>query len=165
MSEKSIIVAHDKDRAIGKNGEMPWQGKLPAELQHFKERTLRAAVIMGRVTCDSLTRPLVNRQNIVLSRQTDYERSGFEVTASLEEAFDVADANRDIFIIGGEQIYERALPLVNNLVITKIQHRFDGDRFFPEINQDEWELTNVSIQPADERNKYSYEVHDYTRAQ
>src|SRR5688572_27181318 len=98
----SMIVAYSKNRVIGSNGKLPWEGKMPADMRYFRAMTLGKTVIMGRTTFESIGRALPKRQNIVLSR-TPFEAPGITVVDSLEDAY--ALATSEIMVIGGGQVY------------------------------------------------------------
>lgn len=132
----SLIVAHDENRVIGFENKMPWH--LPGDLKYFKEQTMGKPVIMGRKTFESIGKPLPGRRNIVISRNLAYQHEGIEVVTSLEEALSLVHGVPEVMIIGGEQIFRMALPLADRLYITKIEHSFEGDTYFPAYD-DEWQ--------------------------
>lgn len=132
----SLIVAHDENRVIGFENKMPWH--LPGDLKYFKEQTMGKPVIMGRKTFESIGKPLPGRRNIVISRNPAYQHEGIEVVTSLEEALSLVHGVPEVMIIGGEQIFRMALPLADRLYITKIEHSFEGDTYFPAYD-DEWQ--------------------------
>ncbi len=161
---KSIVVAYDHERTIGRDNQLPWAGQLPADMRRFKELTVDTSVIMGRRTFESLPenfRPLPNRQNIVLSlSQTAF--AGALTANSLEDAFTQAD--KEIMVIGGAQIYAQALPLVDRVFATEIDApKTDGDAFFPELPEAEWEQAERHAFFPDERNKFAYSFVTYLR--
>ncbi|MEK4137182.1 type 3 dihydrofolate reductase [Kurthia sp. FSL E2-0154] len=125
----SLIVAHDNNRVIGLNNEMPWH--LPGDLAYFKEKTMGKPIIMGRNTFESIGRPLPGRRNIIITRNKAYEAAGAEIVHSLEEALELTKDAEEQMVIGGEQIFKEALPLADRLYITKIDYSFEGDTFFP----------------------------------
>jgi len=161
---KSIVVAYDKNRIIGRNGELPWAGSLPADMKHFREVTEGGTVIMGRKTYDSLPdrmRPLPNRQNIVLS-MGQVAGEGFQVAQSLEDAYSLANSDV-ISIIGGGQIYELAFPTVDQILATEIDTNVnDGDVRFPHLSL-EWHESERQDFESDDRNKYGYSFVTYLR--
>ena len=161
---KRLIVAHDRIGTIGKEGELPWAGKLPADMAHFKAQTLGASVIMGRVTYESLPesfRPLPNRQNIILSMGNQAFQGALTVH-SLEEAF--AQAENEPAIIGGAQIYNLALPQVDRIIATEIDTVVEGgDAFFPTPPEDEWSVTDRQDFQAEGRNRFDYSFVTYDR--
>lgn len=126
----SLIVAHDKNRVIGLNNDMPWH--LPGDLAYFKRITMGKPIIMGRNTFESIGKPLPGRKNIIITRNLNYEVPGSIVVHSLEEALKVAETeHEEIMIIGGQQIFTEALPLADRLYVTRIDQEFEGDTFFP----------------------------------
>lgn len=139
----SIVVAHDMKLGIGKNGDLAW--KLPKDMKYFSELTQKTngappTVIMGRKTYQSIPkkfRPLPNRSNIIISRQTDLQISGVEVAHSLQEALELANTNAPIFVIGGGQIYKEAIKHTSctKLFITIVHIDAKCDTFFPAYNQ------------------------------
>lgn len=161
---RSIVVAYDYDRTIGREGALPWQGMLPADMQHFKELTEGTSVIMGRKTYESLPerfRPLPNRQNIVVSL-SQKAIEGVIVANSLGDAFSQAD--HDIMVIGGAEVYRQALPLVNRVYATEILARTEhGDAFFPELTPDEWQCDAYEAHKPDEVNHFAYSFATYLR--
>ena len=132
----AIVVAYDEDRGIGAHGDLPWGRSLPGDLAHFKRLTDGGSVIMGRKTFESIgSRPLPNRQNIVLSR-SPIAIDGVLYAKSLEEAINMAQD--DIFIIGGQGVFEEALPQVSTIYATEVHHTFsDVDTYFP-VPSDTW---------------------------
>src|SRR3989344_264485 len=131
----SIVVAIGKNRAIGKDGKLPWH--IPEDLKHFKTLTMGHPVILGRKTFDSIIaargEPLPGRTNIVITRDADWQYEGVVVVHSLEEGLAKArqlDAE-EIFVGGGTQVYEQALPFVDRLYLTLIDATPEGDTFFP----------------------------------
>lgn len=161
---KSIVVAYDLDHTIGRNNDLPWAGQIPADMRRFKELTEGTSVIMGRKTFESLPesfRPLPRRQNIVVSL-TKQAFKGAVAAASLDEAF--SKANHEIMVIGGAQIYEQALPLVDRVYATEITtHTEGGDAFFPYISEKDWEVEAFEPHLADEKNKFGYNFLTYLR--
>lgn len=159
---KNIVVAYDKQRAIGKNNDMPWHYRdIPRDMANFRELTKGQTVIMGRKTYETIGTPLVDRRNIVISRKA-LEITGVEVVHSLESAYDLSGEN-DVYIIGGGQIYAEALAAVDRIYATEIDATFPGsDVFFPEIDQS-WSEVDRAHHPADEKNKYNLDFVTYDR--
>jgi dihydrofolate reductase len=159
---KYIIVAYDQNRVIGVRGMLPWQGKMPADMRHFREATSGQAVIMGRKTFESIGRPLPNRQNIVVTHQA-ITIDGVTVVGSLQEAYDVVESGRETYVIGGGQIYQQALMDVDVVLATEIKARFEGgDAFFPQLGS-EWAVTDREDFAADDMNAYDYSFITYTK--
>ncbi len=161
---KYIIVAYDQNRVIGANNQLLWQGSLPADMHHFRDSTSGQVVIMGRKTYESIGRPLPNRQNIVVTHQP-LEIEGVSVVHSLDEAYGVADADKDIYVIGGGQIYRQALDSVDVVQATEIKARFEGgDTYFPNL-PDGWSEIERKHHEADDTNKYAYDFVTFTKPQ
>lgn len=148
----SLIVAMANNRVIGKDNKMPWH--LPADLQYFKKVTLGKTIIMGRKTYDSIGRPLPGRQNVVVTRQDNLQISGCDVVNSLAAALAMAAA--EVVIIGGANLYAQALPLVDRMYVTFIEHDFSGDTFFPRWDHALWKEIEAEHHQADEKNRYPY---------
>jgi dihydrofolate reductase len=159
----SIIVVIGKNNEIGKGNDLLC--RLPADLKHFKEITSGHPVVMGHKTFDSLPKgPLPNRRNMVISRNTGLKIEGAEVCPSLDHALIKLRDEAEVFIIGGAQIYEQALPVADKLYLTKIHAGFpEADAFFPTIHFQEWRETNRDSFPADEKNPYSFTFLEYER--
>ena len=135
--KRRIPVSQKDKKIIGNNGALPWH--LPEDLRRFKELTMGCPVIMGRKTFDSIGRPLPGRQNIIISR-TATNISGCEIARSLDDAIAFAKTQnpREIFIIGGAQIYKLALPIAEKIYLTEINSDTEGDAFFPQFSKKEW---------------------------
>ena len=161
--EISIIVAIGKKNEIGRNNGLLC--RLPADLKRFKELTTGHAIVMGRKTFESLPGgALPNRRNIVLTRDKSLSFDNCFIYSSLSEIVDNEKGNKEIFIIGGGEIYRQALPIVNKLYLTKICAEFDdADTFFPEINYLEWEEVSCEDFKSDEKNPYDYTFLVYRR--
>ncbi|MGB1309879.1 MAG: type 3 dihydrofolate reductase [Leucothrix sp.] len=151
----SMISAMAQNRVIGLDGKMPWH--LPADLAHFKRSTMGCPVIMGRKTFDSIGRPLPGRMNIVLSRSAGLSLSGCEVVATLDNAFELVKGEEEVFIIGGQQLYQQALPLAQRLYLTHIDAQFEGDTYFPDYTQICWSQSLIKAHLADEKNAWPYQ--------
>ena len=149
MQTISIIAAMGKNRELGYQGKMPWH--LPADLAHFKELTSGHAIVMGRKTYESIGRPLPNRRNIIITRQQDYQAEGCEVVGSLEEALNIA-GDREIFIVGGAEIYREAFPIVSKMYLTYVDGEFTADAYFPEWKQEDWQERERAAGVVDENN-------------
>ncbi len=152
----SILVAMDKDGLIGKDNDLPW--RLPNDLKYFKQLTTNHTILMGRKTYESIGRPLPNRINVVLTRNKDFQPEGCQVVHSIEEVQKLfkEESNDELFVIGGSDIFKLLLPYTDRLYITKIDERFEGDTFFPEIDFDSWNLVSKEQGEKDENNPYDY---------
>jgi len=158
----NLIVAIDEKNGIGKNNLLPWH--LPADLKHFKAITTGHPIIMGRKTFDSIGKALPNRRNIVISRQSGLKIPGVEVCHSLEDGIKLLKGENEVFVIGGAQVFEKALPLANILYLTIIHQNFDADVFFPQINLKKWIEEEKILHEPDEKNLYSYSFIKYVKA-
>lgn len=139
----SLIVALSSDRAIGRNGDLPWH--IPEDMARFKSVTMGHPVIMGRKTWESIPRrPLPGRRNMVVSHNPDYIAEGAEVFTSIEDALAACEGCETPFIIGGASIYARTLPYATRLYVTEVDTLVpDADAHFPEISADEWKLSEA----------------------
>lgn len=149
----SLVVAIAENDAIGKDNQMPWH--LPADLKHFKNITTGGTVIMGRKTYESIGKALPNRENIVISRQKDYHLADAKTVNSLEEAIKISEG-KELFIIGGAEIFKLAMSLAHRIYLTRIHQNFEADTFFPTINTDDWAEKDKEAHLPDEKNKYAY---------
>ncbi len=162
----SIIVAISENNIIGKDNSLIWH--LPADMKYFKEKTTGHCVITGRKNYESIPekfRPLPNRTNIVITRQKEYSAPGAIVMGSIEEAIEKSKqmGDKEVFIIGGAEIYKQSLHLVDKLYITKIHHSFEGDAAFPQLDPAIWKETKREDFQADEKNKYDYSFGEYKK--
>lgn len=159
----ALIVAVDEQNAIGKEGGLLCH--LPNDLKHFKNVTSGHTVVMGRRTYESLPKgALPNRTNIVITSDKPEKYPDCIVVRSLEEAIEKAPSEKEIFIIGGGQLYHSSVQSVQKLYLTRIHHQFENaDTFFPEIDFDEWELIEKEEHKADEKHKYDYTFLTYKR--
>ncbi len=162
--KKSIVVAIAENYAIGRNNNLLCY--LPADMRFFRELTTGHTVIMGRKTFESLPNgALPNRKNIVISHTMQAtEGNNFIICSSLEEAYEKCKNEEEVFIIGGAQIYGKALENADFLYITWIHHNFnDADTFFPTIHFNEWKEIARKDNIADEKNRYDYSFVIYER--
>ena len=113
-------------------------------------------VIMGRKTYDSIGRALPGRKNIVLTRSSDLSLAGCEVVCSLDDALKLVGNAAEVFIIGGQQLYQQALPLASRLYLTHIDAKLEGDTFFPEYSPSDWKLVSLEEHASDEKNAWPY---------
>lgn len=159
----TLIAAIGKNNALGKNNDLIWH--LPADLKRFRQLTTGHHMIMGRKTYESIGKPLPNRTTIIVSRNPEYFQEGCLTASSLENAIQIANNEEVICIVGGEQIYRKALEnnLVDALDITLVHDEFDADVFFPEIDLKIWEEISRENFKADEKNKYDYSFIQYKK--
>jgi len=155
----SLIVAYAQNRTIGRENTL--RCNLAGDLAHFKRTTLGHPIIMGRKTWDSLGRPLPGRRNIVISRDASKVANGAEFVSSLDEALNRLAPNEDAYIIGGAQIYQQALPLVDHVVATEVQAIVEGDAFFATLDPTLWKEVSRVSQPPE--NGLAYDIVQYDR--
>lgn len=163
MGTISIIAAIADNRAIGKSQQLLW--RLPNDMKRFKDLTTGHAVVMGRKTFESLPKgALPNRKNVIL---TSLPEAGFVdcfAVESMEEALEICEKEKEIFIIGGAIVYKQAMELADKMYLTYVHHSFeDADTFFPEIDLTEWEETEHQEFSADEKHTYPYTFVTYLR--
>ncbi|RZK50264.1 MAG: dihydrofolate reductase [Pedobacter sp.] len=161
MSTISLVVAIAENYAIGKNNQLLWH--LPADLKHFKTITSGHSIIMGRKTFESIGKPLPNRRNIIISRQTNLEIPGIELVNSLSQALQLTESEHEIFIIGGAMIYEEALPYAQKIYLTRVKASFEADAFFPKLPPEEWDVIDSEYFNADDKNPFGYSIETLVR--
>lgn len=161
----SLIVAMDNDNCIGVDNNLPWH--ISEDLRRFKELTLGKPIIMGRKTFDSIgRRPLPKRPNIIVSRNKTYRPFGAWATTSFEDAVFHAkktastDGVDEIMVIGGAQIYNLAMPLIDRMYITRVDTCVNGDAFFPKFDLGKWKETECIKSKQDD---LSYRFITYDR--
>lgn len=160
----SMIVAAAENNAIGKDNQLLW--KLPNDFKFFKNTTWGLPIIMGRKTYESLGKALPARPNIVITRNKDWKADDAIVTGSLEEALLKAkEANtKEIFIIGGAEVYKQAIDTIaNKIYLTRVHAKLDGDAYFPEMDQDQWQLIANEDFTRDEKHDYDYSFQVWIR--
>lgn len=147
----AMIAALSRNRVIGVGNRLPWY--LPEDLKRFKSLTLGKPLVMGRKTFESIGRPLPGRLNIVITRDRHYHREGIRVCHSLDEALQLADhqamidAAAEIMVMGGGEIYRQALPVADRLQLTEVDVEIEGDAFFPDFLNGEWQEVERSVMP------------------
>lgn len=153
----SLIVAVSSNNAIGKDNQLLWH--LPNDMKFFKMSTWAMPVVMGRKTFESMgSKPLNGRPNIVITRQNNWTAEGVLVVNSLEEAIALAGEKdyKELFVIGGGEIYKAALPIAHKIYLTRVEATLDADTFFPEWDENNWKLVYNDYHPADARHAYPY---------
>lgn len=161
----AMIVAMAKNRVIGVEGKLPWY--LPEDLKFFKRMTQAKPLVMGRKTYASIGKPLPNRLNIVVTRDTNFAAEGVRICHELPAALALADqqatieAAEEIMVMGGGEIYRQALPHAQRLYITEVDIDVDGDAVFPELSMEEWqEVQRVAGNPAEGQPQYDFVVYE-----
>ncbi|MBN2639897.1 MAG: dihydrofolate reductase [Bacteroidales bacterium] len=156
----SIIVALAENNVIGGENQLLWH--ISRDLRRFKELTTGHDIIMGRKTYLSLPfRPLPKRKNIVLSRGYFSDSEGCIVVSSIDEALNVMNPDNENFVIGGGEVYKQFLPLAEKLYLTRVHKHFEGDTFFPEISEKEWQLVEDEVLNDDPQNDFTYSFQLY----
>jgi dihydrofolate reductase len=138
----SIIVAKSKNNIIGDKGKIPWH--IPNDLKRFKELTTNNVVIMGRKTYESLPKeykPLPHRMNIIISKDKNYKATNCLVFDNLKKAIRKSGTNKEIFIIGGGEIYKEGFKYADKIYLTEVDGEFEGDTYFPNIGRS-WKEVN-----------------------
>lgn len=159
----SMIWAMGVNQVIGQDGTMPWH--LPKDMAYFREQTLGKTILMGRKTWESFgSKPLPKRTNIVLTRDESFELESEQgiVIHDIKDAMKYA-SDQELMVIGGAQIYEQMLPQADRLYVTFIDHEFDGDTFFPEVEWEEWRVVSETPGITDPANPYPYRFVIYER--
>jgi dihydrofolate reductase len=141
-----LIAAIAKNRIIGRDNKLPWN--IPEDLRLFKQATMGYPMIMGRKTFESLARPLPGRRHIVLSRNSTYRPSGGEYAATLSDALAMCGDVEKVFVIGGSQIFQQALPIATCMILTMLDREADGDVLFPEFAHEGFVETERKEYPA-----------------
>ena len=132
-----LVFAMSDDRVIGEAGGLPWN--IPEDLKHFKKVTMGHAVVMGRVTYESMGKPLPGRRNIVITRDPSRRYEGAEVATSLEDALRLAyQKDAEPIVLGGAEIFALALPIATKMIVTYVHRDVEGDTRFPEFDLAEW---------------------------
>ena len=157
----SAIVAAAENNTIGKDNQLLWH--LPNDLRFFKRTTTGHTVIMGRKTYESVGKPLPNRRNVIITRQVGYTVEGAEVVHSVAAALESCAGENEVFIVGGAEIYQQALAVVNRIYLTRVHVVLPGDSFFPELEEHRWQLVSADHHPADDRHAYGYTFEIYER--
>ena len=150
----SLIAALSSNRVIGIKNRLPW--RLPADLKRFKKLTWGHHLVIGRKTFESIGRSLPGRRMVVLTRQRDYSRPGILTASSIEEALALAAGDEEVFVGGGEEVYQASLPLAQRLYLTQIHGRFTGDAHFPTFRLEDWRVVEEHQHEPTARNPLPY---------
>ncbi len=159
----SIIVAVAENGVIGDKNTLLWH--ISEDLRNFKRVTSGHPVVMGRKTWESLGRPLPGRENVVVTRQKDLSIEGVRTVHSLEEAYALFPADEEIFVIGGAEIYAKALPDADRFYLTRVHHAYEGDTSFPEWDRKQWRLVSGERFERGEKYPYPFSIEVYERAE
>ena len=158
-----LICAVSKNNVIGNNNKLPWS--ISEDLKRFRELTSENIIVMGRKTYDSIGRPLPKRENLVLSKNKKLKIENAKVFNTPQEILDFyhkREEEKDLFIIGGNYIYELFIEYCDYLLITFVDKEYKGDAYFPKIDWTEWELTNEE-KKSDEQENLTYYFRDYKK--
>jgi dihydrofolate reductase len=158
----TIIAAASENNALGKDNQLVWH--LPDDFKRFKTLTSGHYIIMGRKTFESFPKPLPNRTHIIITRQADYQvPEGCIVVSGLQEAIAICPKNEEAFVIGGGEIYQQSLELVNKIDITRVHTSLEADTFFPAIDTTKWKLVFEEFHPKDEKHDYDFTFLTYVK--
>lgn len=158
----SMILAMDNNKLIGNKNELPWH--LPADLQHFKSVTTGKIIVMGRKTFESIGRPLPNRTNIVITKDTNYNPEGVVIFNTIEDFLEYAsNQENEVIIIGGSELIKQLYSHISTLYITHIKHEFKGDCYVKFIKEKELNLLEKENFYPDEDNPYFYSFLKYSK--
>jgi len=159
----ALVVAMARNRVIGNAGALPWH--LPSDLKRFKSLTLGHHIVMGRKTWESIGRALPGRVSVVVTRDPDYRAPGARVAASLAAALEACRGDSEIFVIGGAELFEAALPRAQRLYLTTLHRDFAGDVSLPEFDLAQWRQVSAETVAAgpDNAPEYTFAVYDRGR--
>ena len=154
MSDPTItlIVAVADNGVIGRDNTLPWH--LPDDLKRFKRLTMGKPIVMGRKTFDSIGKPLPGRQNIVVTRDTNYRRDGVTAVHDADAALRAAGAVPEIMVIGGAEIFRTLLPRAGRVHLTRVHGNIDGDVVWPALDERAWRVVERESHSADERHAW-----------
>ena len=152
----SLVVAVSENGVIGREGALPWH--LPDDSRRFRLLTTGHHVIMGRLTFESIGRPLSGRVNVVLTRSGRFSAEGVRVVGDLAEALAAARSEGDVeaFVIGGTSVYAAALPLADAIHLTRVHADLPGDAYFPDLEANAWVEVQREHHPADARHAHAF---------
>lgn len=166
----ALIVARGANNVIGSRGTLPWH--LNADMKFFKSLTAGCPIIMGRNTWESLPkRPLPKRENIIVSRAGNFLANGARVFTDIKTAHATAESiaasteKKQIFVIGGAELYREAISEVGVMFITEVAASPEGDVFFPKFDPEDWNIEQVMEQSADSVNDHNFVINRYVRKQ
>lgn len=158
----SLIVAATTNNVIGRDGALPWH--ISEDLKRFKRLTIGKPIIMGRLTYESIGKPLPDRRNIVISSQNDLTIDGCEVVPTPEAAIELAGDADEVMVIGGGRIYEQLLPRANRIYLTRVHTTAEGETYFPELDENQWQQIEKEDFPSNDSGipGYSFIILDKT---
>ncbi len=151
----SMIAAMTEDRVIGIKNTLPW--KLPNDMKWFRQNTMGKPIVMGRKTFESFgAKPLPGRTNIIITRDKSYQAEDSIVVYSIDEALKAAGDVEEVMIIGGASFYEQMLPKADRLYLTFVHAELEGDAWFPEIDNKDWNKVEKINHKSDDKNRYAH---------
>ena len=150
----TLVAAIARNYAIGLKGQLPWH--LPSDLAHFKALTIGKPILMGRLTYESIGRPLPKRRNLVLTRSTDFSAEGVETFDSIESALEALEGEEELMVIGGGQVYRQALSRAGRIHLTVVHSDVSGDAFFPRLDAVDWMITHRVDYPSDSSHEFPF---------
>ena len=151
----SMIAAMTEERVIGVKNSLPW--KLPNDMKWFRQNTMGKPIVMGRKTFESFgAKALPGRTNIIITHDESYLASDSVVVHSIDEALKAAGDVDEVMIIGGASFYEQMLPKADRLYLTFVHAELDGDAWFPEINNSDWNKVEKINNKKDDKNRYAH---------
>lgn len=157
-----LIAAIGENNELGKDNGLLWH--LPNDFKRFKKLTSHHFLIMGRKTFESLPGALPTRVHIVLTKNRKYGKEDAVVVYSMDEALQKAKSKKDVYIIGGGEIYKKGLKIADKMELTRVHSEFpEADTFFPDFSKDEWELVSEEKHEKDEKHKYDYTYETWVR--
>lgn len=143
----SILVAHDQQRVIGYKNALPWH--IPNDLKHVKQLSTGHTLVMGRKTFESIGKPLPNRKNVVLTRDNNFKPDGVEVIHTIDNIYNLEG---HVFIFGGQTLFEVMIDKVDDMYITVVDGKHQGDTFFPPYTFEDWTVVSSEEGQLDEKN-------------
>ncbi len=163
MKTITLIAAAAENNALGKDNDLLWH--LPDDFKRFKTLTTGHSIIMGRKTFESFKKPLPNRKHIIITRDKKYTTDFDDcfIVHSLDAALKMTEKETSVFIIGGGEIYALGLEEANKIELTRVHDSFKADAFFPEIDAENWEITQEEYHPKDEKHQYDFTYISYIR--
>lgn len=162
----SLIAAVSENNVIGLNNALLWH--LPADMAYFRSKTLGHHVLMGRKNYESIPlkfRPLPDRVNIVVTRQMLKNGRSLYYVNDIKSGIEIAEENseKELFIIGGGEIYRQSMALADRMYITRVHAKFDGDTYFPDISDGDWIKESETFRKSDEKNDFDMTFQVYTK--
>jgi dihydrofolate reductase len=151
----SLVVAVSTNGVIGRDGELPWH--LPDDLRNFRRLTTGKPIVMGRKTYESIGRPLPDRHNIVMTRDTGFEAPGCDVVATPEAALAAAADAAEVMIIGGAGIYDTFLSIADRIYLTRVHTEVEGGVSFPALDSGDWRQRSLEPHERDDQHAYAFD--------